>query len=284
MSHPLIAAKLYTQPWCILPEVHASICQQFHAHTGRAPRADADDPVGPEWHNPWTGEKGHYHPQVQAVGPVAMLEVRGVIGKHLSNMEMECGGYDIGLLEQQMEKIHNDPSISAVVIYFNTPGGIALGVESAAKSIRRCADSGKKIYGYTDYQCASAGYWLASACDELHAEGSAIVGSISTFCAGIDSSRMFEMEGLQLKLFRTGELKAIGHPGKAWTEAEEAFMQEKADTIDADFKGFVRARRGLPDESMNGGFWYAKHAPAGLVDSTSFDSLSALLETVYQSI
>lgn len=272
MSHPRIAARLYTEAWCILPDVHSSLCSQFLAHT-KNPSAFFTDGGGESEES-----------DIQIAGPVALVKVEGVIGKHLSEMETECGGYDLATLEKHMATLAADPLIRAVVIYFNTPGGVAIGVESAAKSIRACAEAGKKVIGYTDYQCCSAGYWLASACDEFHAEGSAVIGSISTFMAGIDSHRMWEMMGLELKLFRTGELKAIGMEGKIWTPEEEAFLQEKTDSIDSDFKSFVGARRGLTAEQMNGAYWYAKHAPAGLADSTTFSNLSALLEAVYSSI
>jgi ClpP class serine protease len=280
MSHPRIASRLYLEPWACLPEVHAGICAQFRGHLSGAPRMAGDDPVGPAWVNPWTGKKEYDHPQVLVEAGIALMRVHGIIGKHLSGMEMQCGGYDIGLMGQQLANIADDPKITHLVIDFDTPGGVALGVETAAHAIRQVSESGKKVIGYTDYQCASAGYWLAAACDEFHAEASAIVGSISTFCAGIDSHRMWEMAGLELKLFRTGEIKAIGHPGKAWTEEEEEFMAEKTRAIDADFKGFVGGRRGLAAEQMNGSYWYAKHAPAGLVDGTEFPSLTHLLQSV----
>lgn len=280
MSHPLIASKLYLEPWCCMPEVHASICAQFRSHVTGAPRTGAADPVGPEWQNPFTGAKGFYHPQLVINQGMAYLPISGVIGKHLSSLEMECGGFDLGLLAKQMRNVADDPAIRTLVLDFNTPGGVALGVEAAAQAIREVSAAGIRVVGYTDYQCASAGYWLAAACDEFHAEGSAIVGSISTFCAGIDSHRMWEMAGLELKLFRTGDIKAIGHPGKAWTEEEENFMREKTIGIDTDFKSFVGGRRGLSAELMNGAYWYAKHAPAGLVDSTAFPTVQHLLESL----
>lgn len=284
MSYPLIASRLYTQPWCILPEVHGSISQQFRSRCGLTPRNDADDPVGSGWRNPWTGQVEYDHPQIQAVGGVALAHISGIIGKHLSQMEMQCGGYDLSCFDDQMRNVANDPSIHTLVIDFNTPGGVAIGVGAAARSIRAVSAAGKKVIGYTSYQCCSAGYWLASACDEFHAEASAYVGSISTFIAAVDSHRAWEIEGFELKLFRTGELKAIGASGKQWTPEEEAFLQQQTENVDRDFKDFVGSRRGLTDAEMNGGFWQAKSAPAGLVDSTAFDSLTALIESVYTSI
>lgn len=277
MKYPLIASKLYCEPWCIRPEVHQAVCQQFRAKAGFAvPNAGAADPVGPR--DEWSGE--YYHPQVEVSGDLALIRVSGIIGKHLSQLEMVCGGYDLALFEEQLRNVEEDERIEKLVIYFNTPGGVGIGVGAAARAIRRVSEAGKMVLGYTDYQCCSAGMWLAAACDQFHAEPSAYVGSISTFIAAIDSSRAWEMEGYELKLFRTGELKAIGAGGKKWTEEEENFMQATVDRADAEFKGWMRERRGLRDEVMNGAFWQAGNAPAGVVDSTSFSSLRDAIEAM----
>lgn len=179
---------------------------------------------------------------------------------------MACGGFCVGLLVEQLANVENDDSIHTLVIDFRTPGGMTIGVETAALAIRKVSEAGKRVVGYTDVQCASAGYWLAAACDEIYAEISAVLGSVSTFCAGVDSSREWKDKGRELMLFRTGDKKAIGLPGKEWTDEEKRFMQEKADLADQDLKGFIRARRGLGDDLMQGQYWFAKHAPAGIVD------------------
>jgi ClpP class serine protease len=283
MSYPRIAARLFAEPWCCLPEVHSSLCAQFSAFMERGERMAGDDPVGPSWKSAWTGESGYYHPQVVKSNGMAYLPVTGILGKHLSTLDMQCGGFDVGFLAQQMRNVADDPEIQTLVLNFNTPGGVAIGIGQAAAAIRSVSESGKRVIGYTDYQCASAGYWLASACDEFHAESSAMVGSISTYCAGVDSSKHWEKMGLQLKLARTGTLKAMGHPGKEWTQEEVDYLQARCESIDADFKGFVRERRGIADESMNGGVWYAGKAPAGLVDSVAFSSVQSLIESIFHN-
>jgi len=281
MSYPRIAARLYAEPWCCLPEVHASLCAQFSAivEKGGVEKLAGDDPVGPGYRR-YDGSLQMVHPQVMKSDGLAYLPISGILGKHLSNMDMECGGYDVGLLSQQMRNVADDPEIQTLVLNFNTPGGVAIGIGQAAAAIRAVSESKKRVIGYTDYQCASAGYWLAAACDEFHAEKSAMVGSISTYCAGVDSSKMWEKMGLQLKLARTGSLKAMGHPGKEWTQEEEDYLQARCQSIDDDFKGFVRERRGLADENMNGGVWYAGKAPEKLVDSTQFSDIQQLIQSI----
>jgi protease-4 len=129
--------------------------------------------------------------------------------------------------------------------------------------------------------CASAGYFFAAAADQVVASPSAIVGSISTYCAYLDESRAFEMEGLEVKLFRSGEVKGAGYPGKPWTDAEIADMQRVTDQFSEQFKSFVRERRSLGEDLMQGQYWPAQFAPEGLVDAF-YDDLDSLMREISQ--
>jgi len=145
--------------------------------------------------------------------------------------------------------------------------------------MRSMGKAGKVTIAYTDTIAASNGYFFASACNHIIAAPSAIVGSISTFCAYLDESRAYEMEGLETHVFRTGDLKAIGTRGKPWTEKEKAFMQEMTEQFGEQFKGFVRERRGLGDELMQGQYWPAQFAPQGVVDGFA-DDFEKLLRSI----
>jgi signal peptide peptidase SppA len=275
MSYPHIAARIYEEPWLMFPARYQEMCRAFEDA-----RQAADDPVGPKKRNFWNDKElaEYAHPQVEVVNGVALARVHGVTGKGLSAMAMQCGGFDTGLFREQLQNVAADPAVKALVIDFNTPGGMAAGNLQVTQDIRAVSAAGKRTIGYASGMCCSAGYFMGSACDELHAEPDAIVGSISTIMAGVDSSAAWAKEGLELKLFSTGKFKATGMPGKKWTEEEEKNIWERINKLDAEFKGFVAERRGLDAEHMEGQWWYARHAPAGLVDSTEFSSLSQVLE------
>jgi len=285
MKYPRIAAKLYETPWLMYRPRYEEMCAGFEeVRRAAALRQAADDPVGPKIRDWWTDEERMAHPQIEYSDGLALARVHGVTGKGLSKMEMQCGGFDTGLFREQLKNIAEDERVKALVIDFNSPGGMAAGNAQASASIRQVADAGKKVYGYTSGMCCSAAYWMASACDELHAEGDAIVGSISTIFAGVDSSKAWEKEGYELKVFATGKFKATGMSGKEWTKEEEDYIWERIRKIDAEFKGFVSSRRGIPKEEMEGQWWYARHAPEKLVNSTKFESLEAFLEVVMASL
>ena len=294
MKYPRIASRLYAEPWMMFPARYQEMCAGFESARTAPDSMAADDPVGPEVEDFWTGEKRRVHPQIELHHGLALAHVQGVTGKGLSQMAMQCGGFDTGLFTQQLENIAEDPKAKALVINFDTPGGMAAGNAQVGTAIRAVSDSGKRVYGWcgptgsdsrnSSGLCCSAGYWMAAACDEFHAEADSMIGSISTIYAGVDSSKNWEQEGYELKLFATGKFKATGMPGKQWTQEEEDYIWTRIRGIDAEFKGFVSARRGVEPENMEGQWWYAKHAPKSLVDSTSFRNLSQLLESVYATL
>lgn len=288
---PRIASMLYCEPWSIMSSAHSEICRQFRSYLKRGaadipdfssridvPRADADDFEGPAWRD----EKGMVHPwhsQVQVMGSLAILPVKGIIGKHLSTLAMWCGGCDSAIVARQARNIAADDRIENVIILIDSPGGACVGSIETANAIRSISDAGKSVFAYTDTMAASAGYFFAAACDRIAASPSAIVGSIAAYTAYLDESRAYEMEGLEVRMFRSGEVKGSGYPGKPWTEAEIADMQRVTDQFSDQFKSFVRARRGLGDDLMQGQYWPAEFAPAGLVDEI-YDDLDSLVRDI----
>lgn len=256
MIDQTFATQLYSEPWAIMPQALAQLIQRVQDFEQRA-----DDKVG--YVHKFLGP---LYPQVELVGPVAVVPVRGPIGRNISPLMQYLGMADSALLQEQLRNVRDDDDAEIVVINFNTPGGLAYGLEETAATIREVSEAGKPVIAYSESLCASAGYHLAAACDTIYADRAAVVGSISTIMAGVDSSKQWEDEGLELKLFASGSLKAIGMPGKRWTDEEEAHLRERLTVVDGQFKNFVRSRRALSDEQMQGQTWQAKEVEGSLVD------------------
>jgi len=165
----------------------------------------------------------------------------------------------------------------------DSPGGVAMGIGSVAAQIGQLRTQGTVTYAYSSGMVCSAAYYLIASCGQLLGAADSVWGSISSFSAGVDRSKQWAMAGLELKLYRTGELKAVGMPGKPWTDEEMAAVKERVDAIDGEFKGFVKKHRPqLADEAMNGNHWYAKFAPKGLVDG-QLGSVEELVEFLMKS-
>jgi len=235
---PLIASTLYCQPWCILPQAHAELGRLYRSYV------KGELPVGPEQLSGFGRAKsGIYYEVNEAVGLV-YIRLEGVVAKRAP--EMLCGPriVNLAVLDQLLIDIANDDSIKTVVFDMDSPGGCGIGLEETSANMQDVKDSGTRLVAYTDYQMCSAMYWLAANCDEIYASPSSQPGSIGTYVAALDDSRAWEMEGLELKPFRDGDYKAMGHPGKSWTEEEEAYLEQRKNQWGKQFKDHVRANLG----------------------------------------
>lgn len=264
---PQISSTLYGMPWAILPQNHIELGQLYRAYlSGNLPQAispQGEASYGVEW------VANHAH-------GIAIVTLTGIVTKKAP--AMLCGPklVDLAALDEVLDLLAADELIHTVVFDWDSPGGVVIGLVETAARMRELAAS-KRLIAYTDVQMCSAAYYLATAADEIYAAPSAAIGSIGTYVAGLDDSRAWEMDGLELVLAKSGGLKAMGHPGKAWTQEERDWLQAMADSVGQEFRDQVTSRRGAVDESaMQGQWFFAKDAPRGLIDGV-YNDLSALL-------
>ena len=269
---PSISSELYCRPWAILPSVHAELGERYRSYVDGKLTIPVD-----------LSSEGYISSgisyQADHTQGVAVIHAEGIIGKHVP--DMLCGPQivDLAKLDSLIEETAADVGIHTVVINLKSPGGCVIGLPETAQNLRDLAQE-KRLIAYSDYECCSAAYYLAAACDEIYAAPSAVVGSIGTYMAALDSSRAWEMEGFKLKLFRVGNLKAIGHAGKEWTEEEEEYLQSVADKAGKDFHDWVSSRRPAVEKAtMQGQWFFAEDAPSGLIDGLYRD-LPRLLATL----
>lgn len=267
---PHISSLLYGQAWAILPAVHAEFGALYRAYlAGTLPQPAALAEKGEACH-------GVSYQANHAEG-IAVITLSGVIMKRAP--EMLCGPpvIDLAALDGLLDEIAADSLIRTVVFDVNSPGGMMIGLEETCARMRELSDQGIRTIGYGDYQICSAGYYLIAACDEIYCAPSAAIGSIGVYCAGLDDSRAWEFEGLELILAKSGSLKAMGHPGKEWSKEERDWLQAMAEKVGADFRTWVTNRRGnVPEEAMQGQWFPAKDADPTLIDGLYRD-LPALL-------
>lgn len=247
MKFANLISKFYYEPWCIRADKHAAMGKLLHDYL--TARIQAGDVVGPTWPD---GEP--VIPQMEVHSGVALIPVFGVLGKHLSFLELMCGGCDYEHISQMIDQAVEDPTIHTLIFNINSPGGMVVGLPELAEKIIAVGQSRHTI-AYADVECCSSAQWLAAACNEVYFAPSAIVACIGCYLAAIDDSRAWENEGLRRELFRSGKLKAIGLSGKEFTDDERKFMQDRADRGGEQFRAFIRARRGNVPESAMQGQW-----------------------------
>ena len=270
-----LEARLSQELWQILPSVLVGFCERLQERVFRDPGSEplrrapepgevADDPVGPMFLG------SPVHPQVAMVGrSLAVVPVHGVLGRNWSLEEaLFFGGYDLSLLDEQLQNIAEDEEVTTVVLDIRSPGGLAGEWEETVDLLREIrAGTGQAFVAYTSELCASAAMPLAYGCESFFVSPSSQVGSMGTITSGIDSSGAFERVGLQRIVVSSGSLKALGMPGKKWTEEEVDYLRGQVAEFHASYRAELTRDRDLPEEVFaTAAVYRGKTAPAGVHD------------------
>ncbi|MES2788135.1 MAG: S49 family peptidase [Planctomycetota bacterium] len=184
---------------------------------------------------------------------VAIMEVRGVLTKYPSVMQAVFGGAATTDLQEAFQAAIDDSGIHAICLVMDSPGGAISGIPEMADAIFAARQSGKQVVAQIDGLMASAAYYLGSQADKVYASHKANrIGSIGTMMVLQDSSKQAAMQGIDVCVATTGELKPMGVPGVALTDAMKAAMQGIVTAGQADFAAAIQRGRKLTPEQLGG--------------------------------
>lgn len=184
-------------------------------------------------------------------GAVAVIPVNGVIAQHRGSDYW--GGVFTEELVGKVSEMVQAPNVGAVILSFDSPGGIVFGVDEAASAIREMRQA-KPIYGFVKAEAASAAYNLASNTTKLFAQPSAKVGSIGVWSMHMDTSKAWENFGVDITLISAGKHKTEGHPFGPLEDDAKAELQASVDRYYESFLSGVAAGRGVSKGTVKSDF------------------------------
>jgi ClpP class serine protease len=203
---------------------------------------------------------------VERTGPVAVIPVKGPLFKHAPLLAAISGATDYGVIRKDLQAALDDPSIEAILLDVDSPGGEVNGCAELAQAIYD-ARGKKKIEAYVGGSGASAAFWLASAASRVTVASTAMVGSI-----GVLASFTWKDEQGAKKL----DIVSSQSPNKLHdpaTEGGRALLQARVDDLAEVFIANVAKHRGVTPEQVaadygqGGVFVGAKAFSAGLADA-----------------
>lgn len=206
---------------------------------------------------------------------VAIVSIVGPMTKSPTSFDP---GASTVLARRQIRAAAADDAVRAILLRIDSPGGSVSGTDDLAQDV--AAARGKKpCYAYIEDMGCSAAYWVASQCNKVFASKTALVGSIGTYMALTDYSRMAENAGIRVHVISTGKLKGAGVPGAPITDEQLASFKQTVDDLNAHFLAAVakgrRMARAKVEALADGGVHVGEKAVAlGLVDEiASFDQV-----------
>lgn len=227
---------LTAQPWAITPQVLESLFEAFDRLVATRGHDETIRSALPTSRSESGGSPYSLR------GRVALIEVTGVIHRRSGrSLCFSWTGQDEirGAFDQAMA----DPEAGAILLSFDSPGGVAAGVKELADHI--AAQTAKPVYAYADGLCASAAYWLGSATGHLYAPATATVGSIGVLQVHCDRSAANSAEGVRYTYITGGTWKASGHSDAPLSGADQAYLQGMVNQIHQIFQGDVAAKTGV---------------------------------------
>jgi len=206
---------------------------------------------------------------------VNIVELHGLIAPRAGMLSITAVG---PLIERAFRTARG----KAVILDIESPGGSPVQSDLIAALIRRRAEQNAvRVIAVIREVGASGGYWLACAADEIHANPMSIVGSIGVRGGGFGFPDLLTRIGVERRLFIAGENKARLDPFSPQRPDDVAFLQDILDSLHAQFKQWVRMRRGIKLKAtesalFDGSFMLGERAlEAGLIDG--FSDVDALV-------
>ena len=161
----------------------------------------------------------------------------------------------------------------AVAVLINSPGGSPVQSHLIYRRLRSLAEEkSKTVYVFTEDVCASGGYFLALAGDEIYVDPSSIVGSIGVVSASFGFDKLIDKIGVDRRIYTAGTRKMALDPFSPENPDEVARLKVLQRDVHRTFIDIVKQRRGArlkaaDDELFSGEFWSGPRArDLGLVD------------------
>lgn len=224
--------------WAITPEymeVIAAIAEREHEYAGNieALEAKLGRPLGNSM-------------RATVRDGVAIIPMEGPLMRRASLFGQISGATSYESTARDLAAALEDPSIDAVLLNINSPGGQVEGVSDLAAMV---AGADKPVWAYTDGTIASAAYWVASAADRIVASDTAIIGSI-----GVMMGMTEQAPKAGEKSYRFVSSQSPMKNADPGTEAGAAAIQSMVDDLAAVFIDTIAKYRGLDAKDVQANF------------------------------
>ena len=210
---------------------------------------------------------------------VPVVRLTGTIGK-ISRFQ---SGLTLAAVAPLLRKAFAIKAAPAVAIVIDSPGGSPVQSHLIYKRIRSlAAEKEKPVIVFVEDVCASGGYMIACAGDEIIVDPASIVGSIGVVSAGFGFVEAMRKLGVERRVYTSGDSKVILDPFQPEKPEDVARLKAIQEEVHDLFIDLVRSRRGdvlaNDDTIFSGMFWSGKKAVSlGLADRTG-DLLAILRE------
>lgn len=179
---------------------------------------------------------------------LAVIPIFGPLINHASLMDRMCGACSYQQIQNDLLTALATPNLQRIILKIGSPGGMCNGMAETCRRILQVREMGVPIKAISDTCIGSAAFALAASCDAIEITETTMIGSVGSFCAVLDSSKAYALEGLEVQVFKSGAVKGDVE-GVSLNAEQKAQYQQNADFFGEQFRAIVRQSR-MIDESL----------------------------------
>lgn len=197
---------------------------------------------------------------------IALIHIDGAISGTGSSIDGVVTPEDI---IDQLDQAANDPSVKAVLLRIDSPGGTVAASQEIAMAVERMDVPVVSSIGDIG---ASGAYMVASQSDHIVAAPGSAVGSIGVIMQLTNLQGLLDKVGVEFTVITKGDLKDTGSPYRSITTTEVALIDEQMTVAYEQFIADVAKGRDMDIDEVRelatGWAWMGTEAlDLGLVDS-----------------
>ncbi len=206
-------------------------------------------------------------------GPrIAVVYAEGMINLGSSTMDFPGAAQIVGsrTMTEAIRAARDDPSIHAIVLRIDSPGGAATAADIIWRELSLARDQKPLVVSMADV-AASGGYYMAAPAHAIVAQPGTLTGSIGVFSGKFAAAGAFGKVGIGVDGVTYGAQADIFSPVDRFSDAGRAAMQAQVDDIYERFLQVVAEGRAMSRDEVHavaqGRVWTGRQALArGLVD------------------
>jgi protease IV len=181
---------------------------------------------------------------------IALIEVEGMISNMKSGGFLQPQENHVSRFIQEMEMAEKDPSVKAVVLRVNSPGGTVTASDIMYETLLRFKQqTHKPVVASLQDLAASGAYYISCGADKIVAHPTSVVGSIGVIFNTFNFEGTMAKIGAKSEAIKSGPLKDMASPFRELDVESRQVMQGIVDEYYHRFVGVVTTNRPVSKET-----------------------------------
>ncbi len=181
---------------------------------------------------------------------VKIIYVDGVIAGGSSGMSFLGTVTGSDPVIRQLKAAREDPTVRAVVLRINSPGGTSAAAEEIGMEVKKLKSAGKTVVASMGDVAASGGYWVAAYAERIIANAATTTGSIGVISQISNYTGLYDKVGVETITIKSGEFKDMGSDSRDPTTEEIRILQDMVDDIFEQFIAVIAEGREMDPQAV----------------------------------